>query len=341
MSEEGGCGFSAAEVVSNIRPLDLSSAYCATDQEAAYFSFYSLRFDAVAPPVSHRFGWIPIGVEKIACHYFSIEQARDTCFIVHGYMDHAGLYHKLIADCLQRKQNVVIFDFPGHGLSSGERACIGSFSDYVVVLRDCLSFFSDKLPCPPHIIAQSMGGAVTMQYLLGCEGGAPGAVVDKVLLLAPLLRPRRWWGVRLAHALLSPWISRIRRKFSRNSHQREFLGFLRWRDPLQPRHISLRWVAAMLQWPHAFNRFDTSDRALLVIQGDDDKTVDWTYNLRWIQNKFPRSQQLVIGAARHHLVAESEPYFKQVTAAAAVYFSSRDTLLSSQAQSRRAPCERP
>ena len=45
--------------------------------------------------------------------------AVGTAIVVHGYLDHIGLYRNLISELLQRRMNVVCFDLIGHGLSTG------------------------------------------------------------------------------------------------------------------------------------------------------------------------------------------------------------------------------
>ena len=58
-------------------------------------------------------------------------QSKGSVVIVHGYLDHTGLYGHLIKQLLERQLTVVCFDLIGHGLSSGEPASIDSFDQYV------------------------------------------------------------------------------------------------------------------------------------------------------------------------------------------------------------------
>ena len=82
-----------------------------------------------------------------------------------------------------------MYDHPGHGLSSGARASIDDFSEYVSVLEDFLRIARVHLPGPYHLVAHSMGGAVTLDYLLtadptGCRKSRPHCTVSSFLLLA-------------------------------------------------------------------------------------------------------------------------------------------------------------
>ena len=93
-----------------------------------------------------------------------------------------------------------------------------------------------------------------------------------------------------------------------NSHDAEFLHFLRREDPLQSRQLSARWVSALKQWLTRFEAAPVCAKALFVVQGTGDTTVDWRYNLQAIARKFPLAHIDTISEARHHLVNESQPY---------------------------------
>ena len=110
---------------SEMKPLDVSQPYIPSADEEAYLAFYGIDFQQSLAHVRQYFGHLPsidlsAKPQRIACHYFENINAARTCFIVHGYMDHTGLYGKLINYLLHRGCSVVMMDMPGHGLSSGE-----------------------------------------------------------------------------------------------------------------------------------------------------------------------------------------------------------------------------
>lgn len=306
----------------NINKLALDVAPENTPEELAYFKFYGIDFAEQLDRVTHYFGAIEHNNLKIACHYFKNQGAERTCFIVHGYMDHSGLYHQMIDYLLHRGCNVVIFDLPGHGLSSGAQGSIDSFGDYVLVLRRCLEFFYKKVPSPWHVIAQSMGGAIVMDYLLSQQVDEETGPFERVLLLAPLVRPAKWFGIRCLRVLLKPFKSRVARTFTDNSHDPEFVALVK-SDPLASQYIPVKWVTALRHWVKRFGQLSWSQTEVLVVQGTGDKTVDWKYNLKAIANKFPRAKFMQIQDAGHHLVGEGEAYFERVAQAADIYFERR------------------
>ncbi len=308
-----------------LRPLDLSVDFSPGIEEAAYLDFYGVHFEQSIDNVKQYLGYIDCDQYKIACHYFANQQATRTCFVIHGYMDHVGLFGKVIDYLLHRGCNVVAFDLPGHGLSTGEPASINSFGEYVLVLRQCLDFFYQKTTAPWHVIAQSTGGAIVMDYLLSQQYDERTGPFDKVLLLAPLVRPAGWLKIKIAHALLKPFISSTKRNFAANSHDKAFLHFMQHEDPLQVKRMPVQWITAMLQWVKRFKQLSWNEMEILVVQGEGDTTVDWKYNLQAIRDKFPNFKQFRIKDAGHHLAREDGEYFERVIQAADIYFDRRKT----------------
>lgn len=288
-----------------------------------YFRYYGIDFENKIPGVTHHFGHFSSGKFDIVVHYFAVMESAEakpqgTCFLFHGYFDHAGLYAHLIEYCLRRHLNVVIYDLPGHGLSTGERGSISAFTDYVAVMNDCIKLFEKIAPQPWHAIGQSTGGAILMDYQLR-EPVQP-RVFDKVVLLAPLVRASEWRFIKLAYWVGQKFLEKVPRRFTVNSNDKAFLHFLEHDDQLQARHIAVRWVEAMLRWESRFEHFDASDKPVLIVQGQRDTTVDWRYNIPLIRKKFPKAKYLPLQDAYHHLVNETPELRAKIFAAMDMYF---------------------
>jgi lysophospholipase len=299
-----------------IKPLDLSRPPAISDAELDYFRFYGLNFEEKFDDVEHYFGNFISDRFHIVSHYFKKKSATATCFLLHGYFDHSGLYRHLIEYCLQRNFSVVIFDLPGHGLSTGEQVSISDFSTYQTVLDDWLTLFKQEAPKPWHGIGQSTGGAILAEYLLH-HGDR---VFDKSVLLAPLLYPRKWLTSSLACYFVKPFVGRIKRKFIKNSGDTDFVEFLERRDHLQSRYLSLQWVTALRKWIARFLVLPHSDYAPLIVQGRNDTTVDWKKNIPIYQQKFPNSKVFYLQSGYHHLAADSVATREKIYAAMDVYF---------------------
>ncbi len=279
-----------------------------------YLQFYGLPLPS--PTLHISAGVLESGGLRLFCQYHAAREpaSRGTVFVMHGYYDHGGLYGRLLQHLLELGLGVVLFDLPGHGLSSGARASIDAFSQYTDALEAVLQQAAgDALPQPWHLLGQSTGGAIAMDYTLRhCQQGS--GQVKKVVLLAPLVRPYQWWRGRALHAVLKPFVKGIPRSFADNSHDKAFLHFVRERDPLQSRQLSARWVSALKKWMPDFVSGPPCSAALEVIQGTGDTTVDWVYNLQAIARRFPRAHITKIAGARHHLVNEAAPYQQQLFA---------------------------
>lgn len=299
----------------------LSSADTAdSDLLSKYIAHYGLTFaDQV---LKHRLGKFAIPSTKnpgttqyeIVCQYFQLpkEQEKGTAFLLHGYFDHVGIFVHLIRQCLSLGYSVVIFDQPGHGLSSGSTASIESFTRYVDALTTCLELADRQgLAKPWQLIGQSTGCSVIMDGLQR-EASPLLQRMERIVLLAPLLRPHRWGLLRFLFTILRHVIKRIPRGFAENSHDQEFLDFLAHHDDLQSRSVAVDWLQSMSEFQKRFAVAEQSDEVLHIIQGSDDTTVDWKYNLPKIVEKFPEAKTYMVTDARHQLVNESVEFRDRV-----------------------------
>jgi alpha-beta hydrolase superfamily lysophospholipase len=298
-----------AELRASLPAIDFGIVSAPVGQLHTYCQFYGLDIDSLisdsAQIIQHSVGYFPAAGFRIACHHFQQEGARGSVFVLHGYYDHTGLYGHLIRYLLSKRLNVVAYDLPGHGLSTGAQASIDTFAQYGDVLAECLQRARAAfVPQPWHFVGQSTGATIIMDYCLRLENQAPEAP-SKVVLLAPLVHPRAWQRGQLLHTLLKHFVTGVRRDFADNSSDKEFLHFVRNVDPLQSRKLSARWVGGLKQWLRAFEQLPPSGLPVQVIQGAADTTVEWRYNLRRIQEKFPRADMHMLADARHHLVNES------------------------------------
>ncbi|UCJ17841.1 alpha/beta hydrolase [Pseudomonas sp. MM211] len=292
--------FQPESLVASLRPL--ASAAPLSPAELVYRQFYGF---VPQDAVETRLGWFEVGGYRIAAQVWKPVAPRATLLLLHGYYDHSGLYRHVIQWGLEMGFAVLAVDLPGHGLSSGLRASINDFAEYQAVLRGALEQADALgLPEPWHLCGQSTGGAILIDYLLNDK---PLAAVGETILLAPLVRPRRWNWSQLSYRLLRRFVQEIPRRFSENSSDLEFLDFLRNRDPLQPKVVPTVWVGALSQWVPRIEQAPRSTRSPLIIQGEADMTVDWRHNLGVLENKFRAPRILRLPEARHHLANEAAP----------------------------------
>lgn len=263
-----------------------------------YLRFYQL--DNL--PGLHNIGWILCDSRKLAVQCWRPASPVGTALVVHGYYDHVGLYGHLIRFLLEQDYAVLAFDLPGHGLSDGEPAAINSFDEYGAAIHTVIKTCKPHLPTPWIGCGQSTGCAALLNFLMSVSDQP----LQKLILLAPLLRPHAWENSgRLAYFLLHRIIKKLPRHFHDNSHDADFVAFCRNTDPLQSRWLMVNWITAMKDWLDRFDAQKPLAISSLLVQGEQDTTVDWRYNIPHIQQKLPGAQLHYLGDARHHLANES------------------------------------
>lgn len=281
-----------------------------------YRRYYGLNFEEQLTNVTAYCGVLKTAGFDIVCHYYaSADNAQGTLFVIHGLYDHVGIYNKIIEFYLRQGFNIVTFDLPGHGLSSGHNAVIKDFEHYHIVLTRVVAYFNDHAVQPFKAVGQSTGGAILIDWLLR-HRSKPYPFI-KTLLLAPLVRPHDWESNRRIHSVLSPLLRFIPRKFTQNSGDPDFLTFLKYRDDLQPRYLSVDWVGALKKWVPLIEQTaplvdDANDNeaigshSVMAIQGEQDETVDWRYNIPFLQQKLPHMQAIYFPTMRHQVVNEAK-----------------------------------
>lgn len=280
---------------------------CNTELQA-YLDFYGLQ-PAIAMS-TYNMGVELLGDTQLVVQHFSRAHSRGTAILVHGYTDHAGLFRHLITHLLQQHWDVLIFDLSGHGLSGGQRLQIDSFNTYARQLAGLLKRHQHRLQAPWVGIGQSTGSAILLKaQLQQCLGGLP--MVDQILL-SPLIRPYQYQRVERTYRWLHWCIRRVHREPTESSNDVSFTEFVRHQDPLQEHFVDVGWVGAMLDWVEQAETAAPLDHSALIIQGTDDRTLDWEHNLDVLAGLLPNASIERLTAARHHLVNEAEPWRQEV-----------------------------
>ncbi len=300
----------AAQLRAGLPQFEFAATASTASLVQPYLDHYGMDFGTEEVPINHGMGRFVSESFELVAHHFSPSSAtqRGTVFLLHGYYDHTGIYGHLIRHCLQAGFDLVIYDSPGHGLSSGAPASIDSFRRYTAAFARCLELAQRAAVLRPwFVIAQSTGGAVVMDAILDRYLEEQHSFA-RLILLAPLLRPHNWALSKLLFSISRRFFAHTPRSFSSSSHDADFTRFIKHGDPLQNRSLARDWVLAMIEYQRRFARAEPRELALDIIQGSADTTVDWKYNLAKIEEKFRGSRRHMVTDARHHLVNESEEF---------------------------------
>lgn len=297
----GRMGDVVAKVRDELRPIEVVAGWTYPEATRTYFAYYGLDVERRIVGIEHLFGtWESAGFTLVA-HVYKPSRPRATVVLVHGYLSHCGEYRHLIEALVRENYAVALYDLPGHGLSTGPRGSIDRFGTYSQTLADFRKLIEDLCPGPYHVVGFSTGGAAVLDHLLT----RPGGLFDRVVLAAPLVRSAAWDASKVGYELLSRFAEQVPRARTAPSSDPAWVEFNLNRDPLQGQSVPLEWVKAMFDWNEALQSLESVDQPVLVVQGTADGTVDYSYNLEFLQGKLPRAKIQMIAGARHELFNES------------------------------------
>lgn len=299
--------FSRSKCLAPLARFDFIKPQNLQERDKEHLQYYrSLFHDDLT--ISQYLGYANLAGFDIACYWFKKSNVKKTVLILHGYNDHVGLYRHCIKVLLSANYNVLAIDLPGHGLSSGEQAAITSFADYRQVVHDLLAKLPADVSESLSLLGQSTGAAIATDYVLHY----PKHRFQKVVLLAPLVRPAHWQLIRVQLFLGGAFIQKVKRVFRQNCDNVQFLRFIKYEDPLQPRYVKVSWVKALRDWHQVLANTEPCDIPCLMIQGEADTTVAWRYNLKALKQKLLNTKVVMLPKAKHHLVNEKEVIRQQV-----------------------------
>jgi len=137
---------------------------------------------------AHFFYKYNVGQYTIVSQFFLSNTDDETVLLSHGYLDHSGFNQSLVNVLLANQYNVILYDQPGHGLSSGNRSSIDSFNTYQQVLNQTVKHYQPYLHNTIHVIGHSTGNVGIIDALSKNNKAWTG----QTIMLAPLIRSKLW-----------------------------------------------------------------------------------------------------------------------------------------------------
>ena len=255
----------------------------------------------------HLFYKYHVGQYDIVAQVFLIDVNLETVLLSHGYLDHSGFNRPLVNFLLANNYNVIVFDQPGHGLSSGNRSSIDNFSTYQQVLTQTISHFQPHLNKPLHVIGHSTGNVGIIDLFAENQKTWKG----QTIMLSPLIRSKLWGTSKFFYKLGGKLFKKIPRTFRNNSHDKYFKKWLK-KEPFVIKKLSKDWIDAHHIWEKSIQSNKISLLKFTVIQGQDDIIVDYKYNQKYLNEHFPNLNLIKIQNANHHLINETQSIQSQV-----------------------------
>lgn len=104
---------------------------------------------------------------------------RGAIVLVHGLGEHAGRYEHVAAALVAAGYGVFALDHRGHGRSTGKRAFVKSYDEFMRDLTQFRRMVEAEHPDTPLVmLGHSMGGNIVMGHVLGNQEGLAGIVLS-------------------------------------------------------------------------------------------------------------------------------------------------------------------
>lgn len=169
-------------VAENVQP----TAWTEEEIEAMDFSDLAPAHALEDPTIVHEEGFLHAPDDlKIFWQSWSrdAKKQRGAIALMHGYGEHSGRYAHVAGALVRAGYNVMAIDARGHGRSTGERAHVARFHDYVSDLAMLKRKIDSTWPgLPLFVFGHSNGGLIVLQYALTQPLGVRGFVVSSPLV---------------------------------------------------------------------------------------------------------------------------------------------------------------
>jgi lysophospholipase len=108
---------------------------------------------------------------------------RGIIAVMHGYGEHSSRYDHVAGAMVRAGYGVVAIDARGHGRSTGKRAHVESFDDYVRDFDAMLAFADEKWPeLPVFGLGHSLGGLIVLHHAMAPPRSIAGYVTTSPFL---------------------------------------------------------------------------------------------------------------------------------------------------------------
>ena len=132
------------------------------------------RFELAGVGELYYQGWLPEG------------EVRAVVQISHGLAEHGGRYINVVNQLVPAGFAVYAVDNVGHGKSSGPRAHVNSFNDFISAQKTFTDMVKQRHPGKEmFLLGHSMGGLIAAIYLLEYQDEFDGAILTSPFVRVP------------------------------------------------------------------------------------------------------------------------------------------------------------
>lgn len=245
---------------------------------------------------------------ELGCRVWAPASPVGLIVIVHGLAEHGGRYSETAGFFAGNGWAVFAGDLRGHGQSpdmpGAGRVHVNRFADYFLDVAALIDLAREHYPqLPLFLLGHSMGGLITLSYVLQKPEGLTGAVISSPALgTHPDFKPPAI--LRLLVRVLDRLAPRLRfpsdldtQAISRDPEVvRAYLE-----DPLVSEKVSARWYAEILR---AMDRAHADAGKLqipvLLMQSGADRLVDPAAPGRWAESAPAARVELVSWEGLYH-----------------------------------------
>lgn len=153
-----------------------------------------------------RFELVASDGVRLAAYRWRAAEPRGLLLMMHGYAEHAGRHAELALAAAAAGFDVWTFDQRNHGSSPGtSRGLVSGYEPALSDLTSLSTLATDALPGhKPFLFGHSMGGAISLRYVLDYPERLAGLVLSAPFLLDSVQRPAWLTGLLPMLARLFP-----------------------------------------------------------------------------------------------------------------------------------------
>ncbi len=98
--------------------------------------------------------------------------------LIHGFGEHSSRYNDYVSLFVNENISVFSFDLYGHGKSEGKKGCIQSYEQMLEDIEVAVLKADELFPyTPKYIYGHSMGGNISLNYLINKTNNIAGAII--------------------------------------------------------------------------------------------------------------------------------------------------------------------